>query len=898
VLIALAAPVASGAEPPSLPDVPARTLDAADDLRRDLGAQAIVDLDPESGTPSMVADTSQLLTGPSNRPPEEVVKSFLLEQRELFGLGPEEVGDLKLARRYESRGRVVHLDFAQTYRGVEAVEAAVRANVTTDGELINVTGPTDPELEVPSVTPQVDRATAIYTATEAVDAVEPRRGGPLEMPNGEQAQLVIDDSGAGEPRLAWRTPQLGSDGRSFDVRVDASSGRILERRDLSVDASNALVFENHPGAAIGGTAQTVDLAPWVTNPGGPILIGPNAYAFSELNDNGQSDAGEEVPPSSGDDYEYPYVPFDLGTDYPCPPGPFFCSWDPLTPFSWEDNQHRAAVQLFRDANVFHDHLAASPIEFTPDKGAFEGDRRLFLSANHGADTDDGLPDLEEYINNAFFTDLGPDGGMISALLFGPDPSPQQEDQVGVNSVDERTVMYHEYTHGLGFALSRDASGFNSFVGHQAGSLSEAWSDWFSLDYLAGEGLMPDTPASGEVAFDQLTPSGREQPIDCAVGASASVCPASALGTAGSGGFTFGDFGKVIDRPETHADGEIWSQTLWDIRRDLIAEYGLAEGIFRARLYVTAGMELGPLDPSFLDARIAVILADLVYTGGEDNELLWNAFAERGMGWFASVIDPSTVDPVEDFSLPPSGQPGFISGKVTSKSGAPISGAPVYVGGYPDDFVDVADSQGRYLIEDVPPGTYPQVIVAPRLGFDGRVATDVPVPPDGAVRRDFKLTRDWAAIDGGAAIVDNEGPTGPGCPPAGAIDQSFEVGWETTSPATDPSPHSFTVRLPRRINVSKLMIDPSAASCRRGHTASLGDFEIWVSKSGTSFKRAASGTFTREDDWRRNPVTLSKSRRQGVRYLRLEALSTQNGAQYNQGHKHLAITEFQVYGKPP
>ena len=189
-----------------MPELPATTLEATDELRRDLGPQAIVDIDPERGTPSMVADTSALLTGPSDRAPEAVVKSFLLEHRDLFGLGPGEVADLKLARRYESRGRVVHMTFAQTYRGIEAVEAGVRANVTTDGELINVSGPTNRSLEVPSVAPEVDRATAIDTAIEAVDAVEPRRGGSLEMANGEPTQLVIDDSGTGDPRLAWRTP--------------------------------------------------------------------------------------------------------------------------------------------------------------------------------------------------------------------------------------------------------------------------------------------------------------------------------------------------------------------------------------------------------------------------------------------------------------------------------------------------------------------------------------------------------------------------------------------------------------------------------------------------------------------------------------------------------------------
>ena len=35
--------------------------------------------------------------------------------------------------------------------------------------------------------------------------------------------------------------------------------------------------------------------------------------------------------------------------------------------------------------------------------------------------------------------------------------------------------------------------------------------------------------------------------------------------AGPGGYTYGDFGKIAGGPEVHADGEIWLETLWDLR---------------------------------------------------------------------------------------------------------------------------------------------------------------------------------------------------------------------------------------------------------------------------------------------------------------------------------------------
>ena len=46
-------------------------------------------------------------------------------------------------------------------------------------------------------------------------------------------------------------------------------------------------------------------------------------------------------------------------------------------------------------------------------------------------------------------------------------------------------------------------------------------------------------------------------------------------------------------PEVHADGEIWMQTLWDLRTRLIGAHGRADGITRARRLVTGGMRRSP-----------------------------------------------------------------------------------------------------------------------------------------------------------------------------------------------------------------------------------------------------------------------------------------------------------------
>ena len=68
-------------------------------------------------------------------------------------------------------------------------------------------------------------------------------------------------------------------------------------------------------------------------------------------------------------------------------------------------------------------------------------------------------------------------------------------------------------------------------------------------------------------------------------------------------------------PSPHADGEIWAQTLWELRQRLIAKYGAVAGRQRAETYITRAMELSPPDPSFVDMRNAILQAETVATAG-------------------------------------------------------------------------------------------------------------------------------------------------------------------------------------------------------------------------------------------------------------------------------------------
>ena len=64
------------------------------------------------------------------------------------------------------------------------------------------------------------------------------------------------------------------------------------------------------------------------------------------------------------------------------------------------------------------------------------------------------------------------------------------------------------------------------------------------------------------------------------------------------------------------------------------------------------MRLLPPEPSFLDARNGILLADQALYGGADVAALWGVFAARGLGFFAASLGGEDTAPAEDFSLPP------------------------------------------------------------------------------------------------------------------------------------------------------------------------------------------------------------------------------------------------------
>ncbi|HEY2952501.1 MAG TPA: M36 family metallopeptidase [Verrucomicrobiae bacterium] len=310
----------------------------------------------------------------------------------------------------------------------------------------------------------------------------------------------------------------------------------------------------------------------------------------------------------------------------------------------------AVVQLFYWCNFMHDKLYE--IGFTEAAGNFQKDN--FGRGGLGKDAIQADAQDGSGINNANFTPTA-DGtpGRVQMFTFtGPEP-----DRDG--SLDAEIIL-HEYTHGLSTRLVGGGVGISA---QQTAAMGEGWSDFYALTllsepsddldgtYVEGgyatlgfNGLMENYyfgirhyPYTTDLSKNPLTFKDID-PSQIDPHSGVPMNPAFPFNPANAG--------------EVHHAGEVWCVTLWEAKANLIRKHGFEAGRRLILQLVTDGMKLSPPNPDFLEARDAIIQADLVNNGGANYNELWAAFAKRGLG-FSAVSPPAstTTGLVESFNLP-------------------------------------------------------------------------------------------------------------------------------------------------------------------------------------------------------------------------------------------------------
>ena len=75
-------------------------------------------------------------------------------------------------------------------------------------------------------------------------------------------------------------------------------------------------------------------------------------------------------------------------------------------------------------------------------------------------------------------------GLMQMYAFGPPAFS------AFSGGDDASVVYHEYAHGLSNRLVTDAQGRGALGAAQPGAMGEGWSDYYALDYLEAQDLIP------------------------------------------------------------------------------------------------------------------------------------------------------------------------------------------------------------------------------------------------------------------------------------------------------------------------------------------------------------------------------------------------------------------------
>jgi extracellular elastinolytic metalloproteinase len=639
-------------------------------------AGAVLDVDALTGTPRLLAGRGAPLSAPASGNRRDVAERYLRGHLAALGLSRTDLGSLQLARRTAIPGGAQLLAYRQYADGIPSFDGGLTVAVDASGRVVSVSGAAQPGLSLKSRVPALTAAQAMRELMDDAGVKGALRTGDAP------ASLVAFGEGT-SARLGWQLDLRAGPGAHYAAVVDAANGRILYRANRVKSAANdALVWDQYPGAPGGGTAHTVDLTPYL-NAGATDLSGPFAHAWSDLNDNDTAtrpdghidpldapDLGEAVGHTgTGGSFSFPLQAFTQSAGA-CDAA-HECSWNADVGGSWSTNRAQNAVQAFYFVNRYHDHLLAAPISFTPAGGNFEGSDRLLVNADDGASTG---PDIN-HRDNAYM-DTPPDGTKPTMAMF---LFVNNGDFRDVNGGDDAEIVYHEYTHGLSNRLITDGPGGEGALnGPQSGGMGEGWSDWYAKDFILDQFPTEDTAAAGDVDMgkyiDSVPHSIRSQGLDCPVGATAPECPGG-NNSSHAGGYTYGDFNTTdldirTHRHEVHEVGEIWGETLWDLRD--------AVGSAVAEAIITQGMRLSPPEPTFLDERDAIITADQqLFPDGDHSGAIWGVFATRGMGWDAA--SPTQDMAVEGFKRPPtaaltpSPSPAIVNQPVTLDASGSTAG---------------------------------------------------------------------------------------------------------------------------------------------------------------------------------------------------------------------------------
>ena len=544
--------------------------------------------------------------------PESIARNFLNRSAN---------AELALIRE-DRTNRMTHLSFRQNVNGIEIFQPPIRVHLNANGEIVAADGKI-----FENVSRQAESGKVKINSNQAQRIAAEKAGVEIKYSNASEsssgARLMYFPLSEDRLILAWEqiiwateTPD------AYYILVDAERGSILFRRNLTS-------YESDPHGLVFNAESPRPNNPNTTNQ--PVIIDRSDLIFNGALSFSMNDphfnwwAGAVLDSLIGNNVA---AHLDRNNDnLPDAPTLKILNLNFSFPLDFNkaatdsENQKAAQVNLFYWTNRFHDILYN--YGFTESAGNFQSNN--FNFGGKGNDAIQAEAQDGSGVNNANFT-TPPDGRAGRVQMFLWNGSPQ------VDGSFDQSVILHELTHGVSGRLIGDGLGLG---GMQARGMGEGWSDFVALALMR----KASDPIDGAYLIAQYATNNyshglRQFPYSTDI----NVSPMT--------------FGRIFTNPTPHSVGEIWCATLWDLRALLIKKYGFAEGNKQSLQLVIDGMKLTPVEPNFVEARDAILLADKVNNNGSNQCLLWQAFAKRGLGFSAQTLDTNDRRPTESFDAAP------------------------------------------------------------------------------------------------------------------------------------------------------------------------------------------------------------------------------------------------------
>ncbi|MFT4745691.1 MAG: hypothetical protein ACI9AD_001546 [Nitriliruptoraceae bacterium] len=440
---------------------------------------------------------------------------------------------------------------------------------------------------------------------------------PLENPmdNGAEHVLVESPASASASPFGWHDTD-GAAGAEFTT---TRGNNVHAYADTYVSGATV------PRVTAGGVTVNEE----------PIPVGQSA------------DVDPMAEPQGGDglDFDFPIIDYDA------------------TAASYRE---AAVTNLFFWNNVMHDvshHYgfdeAAGNFQATNYTGSGVGGDAVAAEAQDGSGA----------LNANFATPADGSPGRMQMYLWvdafralGGEANRVPNNQVRDGDLDAG-VIAHEYGHGISNRLVGGPSNVDCLRSHDERQ-GEGWSDFWSYALTmrdGDDGVTPRGIGNYVTYYDEYAGASKADQFgrgnDIRTGPGIRITPYSTAKLVNPSSYD-----TIKSAAEPHGVGYVWASMLWDLYWNLTDVHG-----FNANPYdswdtggnnltiqlVVDGMKFAGCEPSFADARDAIIASDAALTGGENFCIIWDTFAKRGLGVDAVVgSSASKVDGENGFKTPP------------------------------------------------------------------------------------------------------------------------------------------------------------------------------------------------------------------------------------------------------